>query len=179
MLPLPPSDALRVVVQELNRALAALDRGGLDRVRSTLSAPGRRWFVTGQGRSGMVATMTAMRLMHLGYDVHAVGEATAPALRSGDGLLVLSKSGATPATLSQTRVAKAEGALVVAVTAERTSPIAALADQVLVLAPEASAQFGGSRFEQSALIVLDALMLSLAPSEPDQRRMDRRHSNLH
>jgi 6-phospho-3-hexuloisomerase len=50
----------------------------------------RRWFCSGQGRSGLVAQMVAMRLMHVGFDVHAVGEPTAPSIREGDGLVMIS-----------------------------------------------------------------------------------------
>lgn len=46
-----------------------------------LGEPGRWWFFTGQGRSGLVAQMAAMRSMHLGYESHMVGEATAPSIR--------------------------------------------------------------------------------------------------
>jgi 6-phospho-3-hexuloisomerase len=60
----------------------------------------RRWYASGQGRSGLVAQMAAMRLMHVGFDAHVVGEATAPAIGSRDGLLVVSGSGETPVTLN-------------------------------------------------------------------------------
>lgn len=43
--------------------------------------------------------MAAMRLMHIGLDAHAVGEATAPSIAEGDALLVISGSGETPVTL--------------------------------------------------------------------------------
>jgi 6-phospho-3-hexuloisomerase len=49
----------------------------------------RRWFCSGQGRSGLVARMAAMRLMHVGFDAHAVGEATAPSVAKGDGLVMI------------------------------------------------------------------------------------------
>lgn len=174
-----PREALRTVGRELDQTVHGLDGPRLDRVRAALELPGRRWFVAGQGRSGLVAAMIAMRLMHLGGEAHLVGEATAPSIRRGDGLLALSKSGATPTTVAQARIARGEDAVVVAVTAAPASPLAATADEALILGADPSAQFGGSRFEQSALIVLDALMLSLGPGEADQRRMRHRHSNLH
>ena len=46
----------------------------------------RRVFVTGAGRSGLVARAFANRLMHLGMSVHVVGEVTTPAIERGDAL---------------------------------------------------------------------------------------------
>ena len=45
----------------------------------------RRWFFSGQGRSGLVAQMAAMRFMHVGRNVHFVGEVTAPSIRVAKG----------------------------------------------------------------------------------------------
>ena len=41
--------------------------------------------------------------MHVGFDAHAVGEATAPAVGMGDGLVMISGSGETPVTLHITQ----------------------------------------------------------------------------
>jgi 6-phospho-3-hexuloisomerase len=44
---------------------------------------------------------------------------------------------------------------------------------------EQMAQFGGSLFEQSSLVLLDAIVLELARGIPDaHQRMSRRHANL-
>ncbi|MBV8795115.1 MAG: SIS domain-containing protein, partial [Hyphomicrobiales bacterium] len=70
----------------------------------------RRWFFSGQGRSGLVAEMAAMRFMHMGRFAHFVGEATAPSIRAGDGLVLVSGSGNTPVAIHFARIAKDEGA---------------------------------------------------------------------
>ena len=62
-------------------------------IEALLSA--KRVFVIGAGRSGLVAKAFAMRLMHLGLDIHVVGETITPALREGDILVVVSGSGET------------------------------------------------------------------------------------
>ena len=59
-----------------------------------LNQPGRV-FVAGAGRSGLVLRMAAMRLMHLGLNVHVVGDTTTVAISSGALLLVASGSGTT------------------------------------------------------------------------------------
>jgi 6-phospho-3-hexuloisomerase len=96
----------------------------------------RRWFCSGQGRSGqgrsgLVAQMAAMRLMHVGFEAHAVGEATAPSICDGDGLVMISGSGETPVTLHLARLARRFGAHILAVTARADSTLARLADLVL------------------------------------------------
>ena len=91
----------------------------------------RRWFCSGQGRSGLVAQMAAMRLMHVGFDAHAVGEATAPAIGSRDGLVMISGSGETPVTLHLARLARDYGAHVLAVTTRADSTLAQHAHAVI------------------------------------------------
>jgi 6-phospho-3-hexuloisomerase len=127
----------------------------------------RRWFVAGQGRSGLVGHMFAMRLMHLGRSAHVVGETTAPSVRSGDGLLLVSGSGRTPVSVHFAEIARAEGARVAVLTAQPTSRLAELADLSLVLPTSGSTQLGGSQFEQSALVALDALVIRLAAAVDD------------
>ena len=144
-----------------------------------LRPPERMWFCTGQGRSGLVARMSAMRLMHLGRQVHAVGETTAPAISSGDGLLVISATGATACSVGFAEIASAQGACVLLVTANRTSALARLADMVLEIPVGTTRQFGGSLFEQASLLVLDAVVLTLTNGDPDTyRHMHHRHTNL-
>lgn len=173
-----PLNALQIVASELTGALT-VDRRDLEEASAALAAPNQRWFTAGQGRSGLVAAMVAMRLMHVGHDAHLVGEATAPSVRAGDGLILFSRSGTTPITVSQAETANAEGATVMAVTEDAASPLAEAAKHVLRVPAGPSQQFGGSRFEQSALVLLDAIMFSLAPGPESQRNMQYRHDNLH
>jgi len=42
----------------------------------------KRIYVTGAGRSGLIARAFAMRLLHLGFDVFVVGETVTPAIPS-------------------------------------------------------------------------------------------------
>lgn len=142
-------------------------------------------FVTGEGRSGLVARCFAMRAMHLGLLAHVVGEAVTPALKSGDLLVAVSRSGETRGTRAVAELAGKQGAQIAAVTAERGSPLGARADFLLVVpaaaAPDGkgSAQFGGSLFEQSALLILDAVALRLQRrlGESDEQ-MQARHATL-
>jgi 6-phospho-3-hexuloisomerase len=168
-----------VVADEIGRTLDGLDADRFAAVVEEFQDLSRRWFVTGQGRSGLVGHMFAMRLMHLGRSVHVVGETTAPSVRSGDGLVIVSGSGRTPVSLHFAEIARAEGARVVVLTSQPASPLAQLADLTLVLPSSGSTQLGGSQFEQSALLVLDALVYALAAEVEDAPGvLAHRHTNL-
>lgn len=97
----------------------------------------------------------------------------------GDCLLMLSASGETPVSLHLARRASNVGARVLAITTREDSSLAAIADAVVAVPAHASRQFGGSLFEQAALIVLDALIVDLTQDDPGAYEvMSRRHTNL-
>ena len=171
--------AIDAVADEVARTLGAVDSDAFDRLVAELGEPGRTWFCTGQGRSGLVARMVAMRLVHLGHRAHVVGEATAPAIAGSDALLVLSASGATAVSRHYAETARQVGAAVVLVTTCGPSPLRSLADVTLDIPVSTSAQFGGSLFEQVALLTLDAAVLAVDAGDPVTRdAMHRRHANL-
>jgi len=147
----------------------------------------RRVFVLGAGRSGLALRMTAMRLMHLGLDVHVVGETTTPAICNGDVLLVASGSGTTAAIVRAAGTAAAAGADIIAMTTAPESPLAELS-QVTVVIPAAqkqdhdgqhSAQYAGSLFEQAVLSAGDAIFHTLwKASGATAEELWLRHANL-
>lgn len=109
-------------------------------------------------------------MMHAGFDAHAVGESTTPSIGYGDGLLAFSSSGETPVTLHLARLAHNFGANILAVTTQAKSRLAALAKYRIVLSTAGTDQFGGTLFEQSALLTLDAIILDLTSG--DSRAFD-------
>ena len=167
-------------------ALSATNGDAFDRATDALGGA-RRVFTLGAGRSGIALNMTAMRLMHLGLTVHVVGDATAPAIEAGDALLVASGSGTTEGIVRAARKAREVGASTVAITADAASVIADLSD-VAIIVPAArkldrdsasSVQYAGSLFEQSVVIVGDALFHSLwKASGQTADELWPRHSNL-
>jgi 6-phospho-3-hexuloisomerase len=92
---------------------------------------GRRIFVVGAGRSGLVAKAFAMRLMHMGFDVYVVGETIMPPIRKGDLLLAVSGSGRTKTVVAVAEAAKSVGARVIALTTYPDSPLGKVADIVV------------------------------------------------
>lgn len=168
-----------VVRDEVSAVLSVVSEQQMTQAAALFADRARRWFCSGQGRSGLVAQMVAMRLMHAGFDTHAVGEATAPAIGPGDGLVMISGSGETPVMLHLTRLALGVGAHILAVTTQPDSALAGLADTVLTVPISRSDQFGGSLFEQSTLLLLDALVLAVTSGDADAHAaMHARHTNL-
>jgi 6-phospho-3-hexuloisomerase len=177
--PIAQSRAWLAVGREIAETLERVDAGAFERFVDVFRDERRRWFFSGQGRSGLVAEMAAMRLMHMGRPAHFVGEATAPSIRSGDGLCLVSGSGSTPVTIHFARIAKEEGAEIALITRQPDSALAKLAATVLPVPIEATQQFGGSRFEQTSLVLLDAIVLELMRAVSDPLRMMlNRHTNL-
>ena len=130
-----------------------------------------RIFVFGRGRSGLVMSMFAMRLMQLGLETHAIGEATAPAVQPGDLLVVGSGSGATESGVLAASQARALGAAVAVLCAYAESPISKLSDILVVLPGQTKDRvtekgrgrmLAGTTFEQSLLIFCDCACALLA-----------------
>ena len=177
----PPdgTGARREVLQEIWTVLSSVSDLHLSQATALFAEPARRWFVSGQGRSGLVAQMAAMRLMHLGFDAHAIGEATAPSIGRGDGLVMFSGSGETPVTLHLAGLAREFGADILAFTTRTDSTLAGLAEVVIEVPVAETVQFGGSLFEQSALLLFDVVVLELTQRDPAAYElMQRRHTNL-
>lgn len=181
-----PSDAIHRIWREVGDVLAQVDEAEVALlVEELLKA--RRVFVTGEGRSGFVGRAFAMRLMHIGLSVYAVGDVITPAVAVGDFLVVISGSGRTAVTRTITERALAAGGQACLVSSEREGPIASLVHHVLVIPGKTRAREGettsiqpmGSLFDQSAHLVLDAicvlLMEKLGGKETD---LETRHTNL-
>ena len=146
-----------------------------------------RIFIVGAGRTGLALKATAMRLMHLGFTVFIVGETTTPAIKKGDLLIAGSGSGTTSSIVKAAEKAVFANAQVVALSTTTESPLAKLSSHTVIL-PAAqkqdhgatiSKQYAGSLFEQSVLLLTDAIIQTLwrldgTPAE----ELWKRHANL-
>ena len=172
------------ISKEIAAAVASVSTEAVGHAIAEITAA-KRIFVFGEGRSGLVLRMIAMRLVHLGRTVHVVGDATTPAITPDDLLIAGSGSGATPVTVLIAGQAHRAGCRVLAVTATPGSALMAVADLALVLGTPTkwssgtggSIQPGGSLFEQSMLILFDALFLSMG-GESAAAQIASRHANL-
>jgi len=181
-----PSTSLRLIVKELDTVLASIDDGEIAHL-AELVEKADRVFVHGAGRSGLALRMTAMRLMHLGLTVHVVGEVTTPAIREADVLLVASGSGTTSGIVAAATTADSVGARIAAISTARVSPLASLADAVVIVpaaakldrSGTASEQYAGSLFEQAVALIGDAVFHSLwKRSQQSADELWPRHANI-
>ncbi len=81
-------------------------------------------FIVGTGRSELVGKAFAMRLMHLGFTVHVVGDVTTPAIKEADCLIAISGSGETRTVALAAETAKEVNAKVIGITGNIESRLA-------------------------------------------------------
>ncbi|MBI3362918.1 MAG: SIS domain-containing protein [Chloroflexi bacterium] len=138
-----------------------------------------RIFVTGQGRTGLVMRMFAMRLMQLVKTAFVLGDVTTPAVGPGDLLIAGSGSGETDGVVSVARRAREMGVRVAAITSKPDSSLAKLADHTTVISGATSQLPMVSVVEQALLIFTDCIAAWLASqSGQTNETMRARHANL-
>ncbi len=179
---------LEIIVREVQDLLATLNEEEVKQFLSGIELErNRRIFVWARGRSFLVLQGFAMRLMHLGYEVHVVGEITCPAIGEGDLLIVASGSGKTSSVVLFAEKAKQKGAKVAAFIGCPDTPLALLADYAVVFSSERAGPSmqlftggGGTRFEQSLFLFCDACILEMIADHREEayRLMLVRHANL-
>lgn len=132
----------------------------------------KKVYVYGAGRSLLMLRCLAMRLMHLGLTSYVVGDTTTPAFGPDDLLIVASGSGSTMSVVNMAKKAKDLGGALAVLTIKSESALGSMAD-VLVEVPaytdkvayadlERPLMPGGSLFEQSVLLLGDALVLPIS-----------------
>lgn len=174
------SEWIQLDLAEVNAILDQVtdaDAGTL--VQAVLAAP--RVYVNGLGRSGFLMRMFAMRMVQIGLQAYVVGDATTPAIEAGDLLLALSGSGRTETVVRMALKAKGFGARVLAITSSADTPLAELADLVVVV-PSGSIKADittptrlplANALEQAMAIYLDCVGAMLAEQRgPEQRCLD-------
>lgn len=155
--------------------------------------------VMGAGRSGLVGKAFALRLLHLGYQVHILGDTLVPSISEKDLVLAISGSGSTKLVLTAAEAAKAVGARVVAITSFPDSPLGKIADHVVqvkgrVMGNEMGREdyfarqiLGiheplaplGTLFEDSCMILLDAIVSVLMKRQGlTEKELKERHANI-
>lgn len=175
-----------LILTELQNTLASVSELEISGARRMIQAA-NRVFVMGAGRTGLALKMAAMRLMHLGLVVHVAGEVTTPAIGSGDLLLVASGSGTTAGPVHAAEVAAKAGAQVLALTTATGSKLTSFAQGVVIIPAAAkqdhrgasSEQYAGALFEQSTLLVMDAIFQAMwRRSGASAEELWKRHANL-
>jgi 6-phospho-3-hexuloisomerase len=90
----------------------------------------------GAGRVGFAIRGFCMRLGHMGYSAHHIGDTTVPRIGKNDAFIVASGSGETKTIVDLTRIAKDSGVTVISITGNPDSTIAKMADlNITIKAP--------------------------------------------
>ena len=135
-----------------------------------------RIFVAGCGRSLLMIRSFAMRLMQMGFTAYVVGENVTPGIREGDLLIIASGSGETGTLKVIAKNAEKAGAKITLITTNPDSSIAGMSDCVVTVRTNTpklgsnigikpSVQPGASSFEQSVLLICDAVIIDLGSSK--------------
>ena len=140
----------------------------------------KRTFVTGAGRSGLVARMFAMRLMHAGLEAFIPGDTVTPAAKQGDLLVAISCTGSTGYTKYLADRAKTLGAKVLVITTMPDSPLAEVADLIVTIPAVADdIVLRAAVFEHASSLCLDAVFNVLSERfHIDTEVFKARHANL-
>lgn len=186
MTTLPLSEWIRHDLEEVTAILDRVDDASAEAMVDAILGA-QRVYVVALGRSGMLARMFAMRLMQIGLTAHVVGDVTTPAISAGDLLIAISGSGRTETVVAMARKAGGFGAGVLAITSSASTPLAELANGVVIL-PAVSIKSDVSTptrlplanaLEQAMAIYLDCVGAMLAERcGQDNAAMMRRHANL-
>jgi 6-phospho-3-hexuloisomerase len=159
--------------------MAEADWGGFVELADMVTQVDRT-FLTGAGRSGLVARSFGMRLMHAGLPAFIPGETVTPAAGAGDLLVGVSCTGTTGYTEYLARRARELGSEVIVITAEPKSPMAMGAHKViLVPARGDNIVVRAAIFEHAASLCLDSVFNILVDRlKLDADSLRQRHANL-
>lgn len=172
-------------VEELKTNIGAVNDADIDKLIEAIFEA-KRIYVAAAGRSRLIISAFAMRLMHLGFNVYIVGEYVTPAAGEGDLVIFCSGSGRTKTSLVMEEKAKSIGAKVALFTIFDDSEMARNADIVVRIGGRTSKvesdtktiQPGGNVFEQSAFITMDCIIVKLAEVGKIDITKYKRHANL-
>jgi 6-phospho-3-hexuloisomerase len=181
-----PALSLRAL-EDLARVARALPADAADALIDAL-VEARRIALYGAGREGLQMRGFAMRLFHLGLDVHVVADMTVPPLGQGDLLFISAGPGASNIGDALMKVAKEAGARTAVVTAQPQGRTPGAADIVFTIPAQTMADDRGgavsvlpmgSLFETVQMLVFEMIILKLRDRLGETAEtMRARHTNL-
>lgn len=182
---------MNFIAEHIKKVASKLDTESVSAlVNSILDA--KRIFLLGAGRSGLASRAFAMRLMHMGFAVHVVGETTAPAVQVDDLVIAVSGSGETTSVANLGAIAKKIGSKLATITSNKDSTLGRISDVVVIIPgrPKEDIDYEdyqerrmigytqlaplGTVFEITALVFMDAviseLMVKTGASEAELKK---------
>ena len=179
----------RQILQEHEEVYKRIDQESMRFFIETIKKHDRI-FLIGVGREGMATRAFAMRLMHMGKEIHWIWDDTTPGIQQGDLLIATLGDGQIGHINYICERAKEAGAEIYVVTGSPSGKTAKeLADHVFFL-PAAvyrgrdevvpSFQPMGNLFEQCLLITFDMIVMTLVEEIPGLsfEKMSNRHRNV-
>lgn len=149
---------------------------------------GKHIFTAGVGRTGFIMRGFAMRLMQAGLESYWIGDTSTPSAESKDVLIVGSGSGETGTLKHYVETAKGKGLFVILFTTNPNSALGKQADIVCEIPASSKFKYDdersslqpmGALFEQSLMLMLDALILEMLEQDIiSEETMKKRHANL-
>lgn len=149
-----------------------------------------RIFFIGVGREGMMTRAFAMRLMHMGKEIHWIWDDTTPSINQGD-LVVATIGGGNIGHIRYVcERAKENGAKIAVMSGSPSGEdVKAVADFVMFIPAcvyrgtddvVPSIQPMGNLFEQCLLILCDLIIMKLVDESPEIsfEKMEKRHRNV-
>lgn len=163
---------LTKVIEELSDSIKLIsEKESESLVNEILKA--KKIFVTGAGRSGLMGKAFAMRMMHMGFDAHVIGETTTPNFTDEDLLIIGTGSGETRTLVPIAQKAKELGGKIADLIVKLPGARKDLEGSYNTIQPM------GSLFEQTMLLFYDATILSLMEKRNlNSGKMYGKHANL-
>lgn len=152
---------IRNTVQAFQHTSELNDADILNKVAAKILAA-KKIEIYGVYRSGVVAEDFYLQLMQLGIPAAYVGDpfacAVSASMLSEDSLVIaVSASGETFDVIKAVKAAKANNVPIVCITAHRDSPLAKLADDLLISAPSGTSIRRNIEIRLSQLLLVDAI----------------------
>ncbi len=179
----------QAILREHEAVYRKLDTNGLRAFIETIRQH-ERIFLIGVGREGLATRAFAMRLMHMGKEVHYLWEDTAPGIRKGDLVIATLGDGRIGHLDYICRRAKEAGGLVYVVTGSPSGQTAkTVADKVFFVPASVyrgtdevvpSIQPMGNLFEQCLFVIFDIIIMMMVEEDPNLsfEKMSGRHRNI-
>ena len=173
-------EVLSKILTEISAQVSSINEEQLSQFKKAIMTA-KHIFLAGTGRSGLMISAFANRLMHLGLNVSLITEISKPKANLGDLLILGSNSGETQSLIAYAHQAKTQGVKIILFTTSSNSSLAKLADNIVVIPIKVFElnQPMGSTFEQLSLLTYDSIIYSLMTElQQTPELMKSRHANI-
>lgn len=176
-----PSSVRRFILSSISSSLSSVDDALAERC-ADLILSGKKVFVYGVGRSGLIGRAFAMRLVQLGLHAFFIGETITPIVTEEDICILVSNTGTTMSAVQTANIVRRVGADVIVLTGNPTSKLAHAGTIVIPIITSSSARQKvcaplGTLFEDAVLVFLDSMIpFLMAKLNETEASMRRRHA---